>query len=228
MTARLPRTEAAAAAAVAVAAVADEAVAGERCSSGKIQASAAICTPRPANNRQSQAALMPCSESWTFLSTWQCRPKLRSAPVFALRCRQGGRGSGGQQSWREVVQFDEQNERPAWQLTCYGHEREAENDLTGDSSFEELRWQQRQAAAAGATSAQVGPGKIYVGHVEAIGTTSLHSAAQPLWWDKLTGISKRLWNFWFLPSRVPSRVPLGGLAIRILHHSCCLPWAVPA
>ncbi len=154
MTARLPRTEAAAAAAVT--AVADGAVAGERCSSAyEIQASAAICTPRPANNRQSQAAFMPCSESWTFLSTWQCRPKLRSA----LHCRQGGRGSGGQQSWREVVQFDEQNERPAWQLTCYGHEREAENDLTGDSSFEELRWQQRQAAAAGATSAQVGPGK---------------------------------------------------------------------
>lgn len=58
-------------------------------------------------------------------------------------------------SWREAVQFDDENERPAWRLTSYGHEREGATDLTGDTSFEELRWQQLQAARSGTPAAQV-------------------------------------------------------------------------
>lgn len=69
-------------------------------------------------------------------------------------CRHG-RGSGGQASWREAVQFDDRNERPPWRLTSYAHKREAPSDLSGDTSFEELRWQQLQAARGGATAAQV-------------------------------------------------------------------------
>ena len=75
----------------------------------------------------------------------------RSLPAPA--CRQG-RG-GGQQSWRETVQFDDENERPPWRLTSYAHERGEPSDLHGDTSFEELRWQQLQAARSGTPAAQV-------------------------------------------------------------------------
>lgn len=40
----------------------------------------------------------------------------------------------GRQVLHDVV-----NERPAWLLSCYGHERGGPNDLVGDVSFEEAR-----------------------------------------------------------------------------------------
>jgi hypothetical protein len=44
------------------------------------------------------------------------------------------------------------SERPAWLLTCYGHEREGANDITGDISPEELRWANMISLRNGATS----------------------------------------------------------------------------
>ena len=53
------------------------------------------------------------------------------------------------------MQFDDENERPPWRLTSYAHERGEPSDLHGDTSFEELRWQQLQAARSGVPVAQV-------------------------------------------------------------------------
>ncbi len=62
--------------------------------------------------------------------------------------QQGGRGRGAAASqpthWRDVVRSDDAGERPPWRLTCYAHERSGDNDLVGDTSFEELRWSQVQ------------------------------------------------------------------------------------
>jgi nucleoporin-like protein 2 len=38
------------------------------------------------------------------------------------------------------VRNDVQSEKPLWLLSCYSHAREGANDLTGDVSFEEVRW----------------------------------------------------------------------------------------
>jgi len=62
--------------------------------------------------------------------------------------QQGGRGRGAAAAqpthWRDVVRSDDAGERPPWRLTCYAHERSGDNDLVGDTSFEELRWSQVQ------------------------------------------------------------------------------------
>ena len=62
--------------------------------------------------------------------------------------QQGNRGRGAAASqpthWRDVVRSDDAGERPPWRLTCYAHERSGDNDLIGDTSFEELRWSQVQ------------------------------------------------------------------------------------
>ena len=58
-----------------------------------------------------------------------------------------GRGDHGRQNsaqpssnWQETVRLDRsRSERPVWVLTCYGHEREKENDVLGDISPEEVR-----------------------------------------------------------------------------------------
>jgi hypothetical protein len=75
----------------------------------------------------------------------------------------GDRGSGRQgpaaskqTDWREAVRADRvPAERPRWTLTCYAHEREGANDITGDISPEEVRWANLQALAAGAQGHQL-------------------------------------------------------------------------
>lgn len=58
--------------------------------------------------------------------------------------------------WRETVRIDRsQSERPKWCLTCYGHEREKDNDVSGDISPEEVRWANMQAAASGVSTRQL-------------------------------------------------------------------------
>ncbi|GAX74526.1 hypothetical protein CEUSTIGMA_g1975.t1 [Chlamydomonas eustigma] len=41
---------------------------------------------------------------------------------------------------RRVVPRDLQQELPQWKLSCYGHNRDGPNDITGDVSMEEARW----------------------------------------------------------------------------------------
>lgn len=54
--------------------------------------------------------------------------------------------------WRETIKLDRSvSERPSWLLTCYGHEREGANDVTGDISPEELRWANMISLRNGAT-----------------------------------------------------------------------------
>ncbi len=71
----------------------------------------------------------------------------------------GGGGRGGQTNtadFKETVRLDRSAaERPKWQLTCYGHEREGPNDLSGDISAEELRWANMLSAERGASMAQL-------------------------------------------------------------------------
>lgn len=44
-----------------------------------------------------------------------------------------------QQPLKEVLRSDLKLERPLWVLSCYGHDRNGPNDLTGDVSPEEAR-----------------------------------------------------------------------------------------
>lgn len=46
-------------------------------------------------------------------------------------------------------------EFPQWRMTCYGHQRGGANDVTGDTSPEEVWWAQLQAAGAGAAPNQL-------------------------------------------------------------------------
>jgi hypothetical protein len=41
--------------------------------------------------------------------------------------------------FKEAVRADMASELPQWRLSCYGHERGGRNDVTGDTSFEEVR-----------------------------------------------------------------------------------------
>ncbi len=58
--------------------------------------------------------------------------------------RGGGRGGHNKESnqpWYEVVRTDRSvQERPTWNLTCYGYKREGANDVVGDISPEEVRY----------------------------------------------------------------------------------------
>ena len=58
--------------------------------------------------------------------------------------RGGGRGGNNKESdqpWYEVIRTDRSaQERPTWNLTCYGHRREGANDVVGDISPEEVRY----------------------------------------------------------------------------------------
>ena len=56
--------------------------------------------------------------------------------------RGGRHGNGGREpSWYETVKTDRSvQERPKWNLTCYGHRREEDNDIRGDISPEEVRY----------------------------------------------------------------------------------------
>ena len=56
--------------------------------------------------------------------------------------RGGRHGTGGREpSWYETVKTDRSvQERPKWNLTCYGHRREEDNDIRGDISPEEVRY----------------------------------------------------------------------------------------
>jgi hypothetical protein len=58
-------------------------------------------------------------------------------------------------SWREIVRADVQDERPRWVLSCYAHERERGNDVSGDISPEEVRWANMQAAKRGMHASQL-------------------------------------------------------------------------
>lgn len=79
---------------------------------------------------------------------WICRPQQQQAGRQGGRGRGQGQQSGGssrhQSSWQEIVKQDHSAERPPWLFSCYAHERGGQNDLLGDTSFEELRWQQLQ------------------------------------------------------------------------------------
>ena len=69
--------------------------------------------------------------------------------------RSGRDSNGGASNWRDTIKADRSvAERPKWQLTCYGHEREGPNDLPGDISPEEVRWANMQRANQGQTSLQ--------------------------------------------------------------------------
>ncbi|CAL8463538.1 g3072 [Coccomyxa elongata] len=57
--------------------------------------------------------------------------------------------------WRTVVRDDLKNERPKWPFSCYAHQRDGSNDLIGDYSFEEVRWEEMQAIRAGRSVASV-------------------------------------------------------------------------
>ena len=88
-------------------------------------------------------------------------PQECGASPAPRRQQQGGGGarSGPQPSlnWKDTVRADEAGERPAWRLTCYGHEREGPNDLEGgDVSFEELRWAQLQVCCAAINVSRLG------------------------------------------------------------------------
>lgn len=73
---------------------------------------------------------------------WRCIPPRRQQQSTG---RGGGRnGSQAKPNWKDTMRADGMGERPAWRLTCYGHERDGPNDLEGDVSFEELRWNQLQ------------------------------------------------------------------------------------
>ncbi len=58
--------------------------------------------------------------------------------------RGGGRGGNNKESnqpWYDVIRTDRSvQERPMWNLTCYGHVREGANDVVGDVSPEEVRY----------------------------------------------------------------------------------------
>ncbi|KAK9815931.1 hypothetical protein WJX72_012127 [[Myrmecia] bisecta] len=68
--------------------------------------------------------------------------------------RQGGRGEPAA-DWRTLVRHDWQNERPMWPLTCYGHQRDQPNDIEGETSPEEVRWAQMEAARSGQSVQQL-------------------------------------------------------------------------
>lgn len=72
------------------------------------------------------------SSNWANESAWNSRSK-----------GDNGRPTYQQSSsnWQETVKLDRsRGERPVWVLTCYGHEREKENDVLGDISPEEVRF----------------------------------------------------------------------------------------
>lgn len=71
------------------------------------------------------------SSNWANESGWNSRSK-------GDHGRQNYQQSSS--NWEETVKLDRSRaERPGWVLTCYGHEREKENDVLGDISPEEVR-----------------------------------------------------------------------------------------
>ncbi len=62
----------------------------------------------------------------------------------------GNKGTEKNQPWYEVIRTDRSaQERPVWNLTCYGHVREGQNDVVGDISPEEVRYANMVSAEQG-------------------------------------------------------------------------------
>ena len=63
---------------------------------------------------------------------------------------QNGTKSSDNQPWYEVIRTDRSaQERPLWNMTCYGYRREGENDVVGDISPEEVRYANMVSAEQG-------------------------------------------------------------------------------
>lgn len=80
--------------------------------------------------------------------------------------------------WRAVVRDDLKNERPNWPFSCYAHQRDGSNDLTGDYSFEEVRWEEIQAIKAGVSIAS------------AVSNFNVASKALDQQWQTLSRVSR--------------------------------------
>ncbi len=64
----------------------------------------------------------------------------RLPPCAMPSPHRGGKAAEAPKDSWQVVSEDLTKEVPLWRLSCYGHQRDGPNDLTGDVSFEEARW----------------------------------------------------------------------------------------